>query len=195
MVATLPGVPYGPLPAAARAAQALLQPPRLVVIHDTSVRELPLTRGQVALVDAEDYDRCVVRGSWQLRLAKHTMYATRWMTRNGRNVAEQLHAFLTGWPLVDHINGNGLDNRRCNLRPANYSQNGGNRRVHKATLSGFKGVTLHAQSGRWRARINAGDRLRSLGLYADPAEAARAYDRAATEVFGEYALLNFPEAN
>ena len=103
-----------------------------------------------------------------------------------------MHTFLTGWSRVDHINGNGLDNRRSNLRPASRSQNGANRGAPSNNTSGFKGVTRFRL--KWMAKIQVHGRTIHLGLFATPQEAARAYDTAALEHFGEYARPNFPKA-
>jgi len=101
-----------------------------------------------------------------------------------------MHTFLTGWPMVDHRNGNGLDNRRANLRPATKSQNGANRLIAASNKSGFKGVDL--KKGRWRAQIKVVGSKIHLGYFDLAEEAARAYDMAAIEAFGEFATLNFP---
>jgi len=93
---------------------------------------------------------------------------------------------------VDHKNCDPLDNRRCNLRLATPTQNLANQRVRKDNTLGFRGVEFHKQSGKYRARIKSNGRLRQLGLYSTAEEAARAYDVAAVEVFGEFANPNFP---
>ena len=96
--------------------------------------------------------------------------------------------------MTDHVNGNGLDNRRVNLRPATRSQNGGNRRKAVATGSRFKGVTPYiGHPGRWLAYITLNKSKRHLGIFDDEAVAGRAYDDAARSLFGEFAALNFPE--
>lgn len=89
----------------------------------------------------------------------------------------------------DHRNGNGLDNRRGNLRIATHAQNNRNRRGCGKT--GFKGVTKFTHCERYFARIKHHGKTVHLGCFGDPAEAARAYDRAAKELFGEFAWLNF----
>ena len=101
-----------------------------------------------------------------------------------------MHRVITGYPLVDHINGDGLDNRRANLRAATATQNNQNRRP-SLSRSGFKGVTKSSKSNGWYARIRVNGKLIHLGCYPDPTSAARAYDAAALEHFGEFAWPNF----
>lgn len=155
------------------------------------VREIPLTKGYVAIVDDEDYERVVSAGKWIAQVDRRRMVA--YGRRDFGAEAVMLHAFLTGWPLTDHINGDGLDNRRSNLRPATHAQNMRNRRKNWNNTSGFKGVSL-TENGTWRARITIDNRRVSLGCFADRIEAARAYDRAAQDLHGEFARLNFPAA-
>jgi len=151
-------------------------------------REIPLTQGFVALVDDEDYERVMAAGKWQASVDDQRVYARHKV--GGRQV--RLHAFLTGWPLTDHINGDGLDNRRSNLREATSAQNACNRRLSSYNTSGFKGVSWKADGDRWVARIKVHGTATHLGSFSTPQEAARAYDAAAIEMHGEFARLNFP---
>lgn len=155
--------------------------------------EIPLTQGHVALVDVDDYGSVITR-SWSVRDNGDRLYAQHAArTAAHRKTTRQMHRVLTGWALVDHVNGNGLDNRRENLRPATPSQNNANTRVRPGTASGFKGVTWHASSGKWLARAHLDGRVYRLGFFVDSVEAARAYDAKARELFGQFARLNFPE--
>lgn len=149
--------------------------------------EVPLTRGMVALVDDSDYERVMESGPWHAYPGPRTHYARHSITP-GRQVT--LHSFLTGWSLVDHINGDGLDDRRVNLRAATHAQNNANVRLRRDNHSGFKGVA-DSRSGRWRAYIGSSPVLH-IGTFDTPEEAARAYDAAAIQHFGEFARLNFP---
>lgn len=92
--------------------------------------------------------------------------------------------------MIDHINGNVLDNRKENLRLCNKSTNAMNCKVHKHNTSGYKGVAWHKQMKKWRAYIVINDKQKSLGLYKTKEEAAKAYNKAALELFGEFAKVN-----
>jgi hypothetical protein len=153
------------------------------------VTKIPLTRDLYTLVDTDDADRVLSAGSWHALANRNgKFYAAH---KKGRGL-ERLHSFLTNWPLVDHINGDGLDNRRCNLRPATLVENARNRRLPSNNTSGFKGVNWHRGNGKWAASITADGRRHSLGYHDSPEDAGRAYDAAAIRLHGEFACLNFP---
>lgn len=92
---------------------------------------------------------------------------------------------------IDHRNGNGLDNRKVNLRPCTHSQNLQNQRKRKDNTSGYKGVAWHPGARKWYAYIQVEKKRLHLGLFANPVEAAQAYDAAARLHFGEFARPNF----
>lgn len=153
--------------------------------------EIPLNRGLVAIVDDEDAE-LVSRTSWFALPGAYTWYAARGVRRaDGRWTTQLMHKILTGWPQTDHINGDGLDNRRTNLRPVTAGQNVANSRKGKWS-SRYKGVSWCKRTKRWRANIMVDGRQPSLGYYDVEEDAARAYDAAARRHFGEYAALNFP---
>ena len=156
------------------------------------MREIPLTQGKVALVDDGDYD-LVSRFKWLAAKAPRTWYARRVDYGAGRKKNESMHRLILNAPpdkIVDHINGNGLDNRRENLRLATKIQNNCNTRLRRDNRSGYKGVKRNAL--RWIARIRIDRKLIHLGSFATKEDAARAYDNAARQHFGEFAKLNFP---
>lgn len=158
--------------------------------------EIPLPSGHTALVDDADED-LVSRFRWvalKSRSVNVTILYARSRVEPGSERRQFLHTLLTGWPLIDHVNGNGLDNRRENLRPCTRSQNGGNRLKHTPSSSRFKGVSVHPlDPTRWKATIGGQGVRRHLGLFSSEVEAALAYDRAARGQWGEFAALNFPE--
>lgn len=153
-----------------------------------------MSSGYVAIVDAVDAER-VLASKWSPKRDSRTVYAQRNVRlADGRRTTQSMHAFLTGYARTDHRNGDGLDNRRINLRDATAGENSRNTRVHADSASGFKGVTWYPRSRRWRAHIHSGKKQHHLGYFATADEAARAYDAAARELYGEFACLNFPDA-
>jgi hypothetical protein len=153
--------------------------------------EIPLTRGLVALVDDADAD-LLRRTSWHAIPGCYTWYASRGIQRaDGRSTTQLMHKMLTGWPRTDHINGDGLDNQRANLRPATAGQNVANARKGGGS-SRFKGVSWWKRSGRWQAYIMIDGHQAFLGHFDAEEDAARAYDAEARQLFGEFARLNFP---
>lgn len=160
---------------------------------------IPLTRGKYAVVDNKDYAR-VSKFRWHAqhrrRRGAGVWYARR-STQTGRGTTRKivgvyLHTFLTGFRQVDHKNGDGLDNRRRNLRPCSKSQNIQNARKRQGTSSRFKGVERRLNN-RWSAKIRLNNVRYSLGCFDTEELAARVYDSAARSFFGEFARCNFPE--
>lgn len=154
--------------------------------------------GRAALVDAGDYDRVLGRTWWVMeqRNSLGTLisgpYAQTQIQLNKQRQTIYMHTLITGWPRVDHRNGNGLDNTRKNLREATKAQNGQNRGP-AAGHSAFKGVGWDRRTGRWYAQIKANGTRYWLGRFTDELAAAHAYDIAAQKLHGAFAWLNFPE--
>jgi hypothetical protein len=141
-----------------------------------------------ALLDAADRAN-FGRHAWRLG---SNGYAVRSETTGGTKRTIYLHREVAGTPpgvLTDHVNGNRLDNRRANLRVATRGENNANSR-DRPRRSGFRGVYWHRQAGRWVSQISVDGRLRHLGLFDDPEDAAMAYDLAAREAWGPYARTN-----
>lgn len=146
---------------------------------------IQLSRGLWALVDAEDYAALnAVR--WTAKRAFNTWYARR---RLPDNTSEYMHQRLAGGAEVDHGNGNGLDNRRSNLRPCTHALNCRNQR-RASTPSGYKGVSRASDDSAWRATIALNGRQRALGRFTSAYDAALAYDDAAHRLHGEFACPN-----
>ena len=118
------------------------------------------------------------------------------------NPKKKLHQILNpDWKYTDHINGNSLDNRRCNLRQATHAQNMRNAPIDCRNHTGYKGVRirkgrngkLQATKKKYQVRITVNKKEIYLGYFEDIVEAAKVYDEAAKKYFGEFARLNFPE--
>ncbi len=154
------------------------------------VRYIALTKGLCAIVDAADYEE-VSKYKWSAHIAGANRYAVR--RNKGKRLA--MHRFIMKPPkgmIVDHIDGNGLNNRRSNLRLCTAQQNQCNRRPRGRT-SRFKGVCYRKQIGKFAAAIMSHGEQIHIGCFDDEEEAARARDRMAVEFQGEFAYLNFPD--
>lgn len=156
---------------------------------------IPLTRGKFALVD-EDDAALVGQFKWNARPNRNGMvwYAARtvWIPDGQRFITQRMHSLITGFAQTDHINGDGLDNRRSNLREATRAENQRNQWKTHGT-SRYKGVSLNAGKGKpWHAQLRIGGRTLHLGLFESEADAALAYDATARRLFGRFAALNVP---
>lgn len=150
------------------------------------MKTIPLTRGLCATVDDEDY-HFLMQWKWHAyRGHDGTVYAHRNSEPvNGKRSHIMMHRVINDTPPgmdTDHVNGDGLDNRRANLRTASRAQNMWNRRPNKEGSSPFKGVYWHVQHGKWAASIQVNKKRKHIGLFATQEEAADAYRaRAAIE--------------
>jgi hypothetical protein len=152
------------------------------------MKEIPLTQGQIALVDDADYD-WLNQFKWCAERAKQTYYARGRASVDGKTVLIRMHVLIAG-PRPDHKDGNGLNNQRHNLRRATSAQNARNKRRSGNNTSGYKGVSFSKKAKGWRARIKTEGRERHLGVYLTPEAAALAYNDAAEIYHGEFKSLN-----
>ena len=166
--------------------------PREPVIEPgEKVCKIPLSQGLFALVDPEDYEE-LSRHKWCATRAEHTVYASRGGP-DGKPIL--MHRVIMKTPpgmVVDHINGDGLDNRKRYLRNGTKAQNRYNHRP-PCVGTGFRGVRYVAQTGKYKATVGYKRKVVPVGEFDDPIEAAKARDRVARELHGEFAYLNFPE--
>lgn len=154
----------------------------------TGPARIPLENGGYVIVDREDYVR-LAQSRWRRVDRGAVSYAVRVGT------TEYLHRDVVsarGAVIVDHVNRDGLDNRRVNLRLTNKQGNSANRGLQKNNTSGFRGVRKQSRANTWTAEIQVDGCRRYLGSFRTAAEAAHAYDAAAAEAFGEFAFQNFP---
>ena len=153
---------------------------------------ITLSGGQSALVDEADFST-VSQYNWHL---DDDGYALARVKRGEKWTTVRMHALITGAKETDHENHNKLDNRRSNLRPSTRTQNQGNRIANRiGKTSKYKGVCWHKQKKRWRAQLRNAPKTLWLGEFKSDIEAAKAYDRAARNYFGEFALTNFNLTN
>jgi hypothetical protein len=164
-------------------------------------KEIQLTKGYVALIDDDDYEK-VSNYSWMALVLKNNLYAvsrTKKESSKNRKIF-RMHQLILGTigkqACIDHINHNGLDNRKENLRVCTIAQNCSNA-IHKENNKfGYKGVCLlggHHKNKPFRAQIVYQRKHYYLGNFSTIKEAAMAYDKKALEFFGEFACINFPE--
>lgn len=155
--------------------------------------EIPLTQGKVTLVDKEDYE-FLSQWKWFARKNGINWYASRQSKKDdGSPKTINMHSIILNPPKgmeIDHINGDGLDNRRSNLRLCFKFQNQRNSKLRLCSSSGYKGVSFSKDRKKWRADIRIHGKLKNLGFFLSKEEAAIAYNKAAIKEFGEFAKLN-----
>jgi hypothetical protein len=161
-------------------------------------RRIKLTLGKYAIVDPEDYYG-INKHKWNAYRGYSSFYSKRkiYNRKNGTERTVYMHRLIMNAPkglVVDHINHNGLDNRKSNLRFATRAENNRYARKTKNKFrSDYKGVYYIKKVRRWRARITFEGKTRYVGQFKDEISAGKAYDRAAKKYFGDFACLNFPE--
>ena len=159
------------------------------------MKEIQLTQGKVALVDDEDFE-CLSRFKWHAHKDHRIFYAVRDIKLLSKKwTAITMHRQILNLKYgdkeqADHINHDGLDNRKCNLRIVTNWQNQMNKCSYRNSSSKYKGVCWHKSHKKWMAQIRLNNKLIYLGYFNDEKEAARAYNIKAQELFGEYAYLN-----
>ncbi len=157
------------------------------------MKEIKLSKGKVAIVDDEDY-HFLNQWKWTAHEDKYTFYAIRKDYTNGKHNAVQIsmHRLILGLTNrkqeAEHIDRNGLNNQRSNLRVATRSQNCSNRKLFKNSKSKLKGVSFHNE--KWRATICLNKKCYHIGYFKTKEDAALAYNKKAKELHGEFSCLN-----
>jgi hypothetical protein len=152
--------------------------------------------GKFAIID-EDFVEVVNKFNWNLHINGYASTAspTSWF---GKTKTMRLHHFIVGQPIIkglviDHKNGNKLDNRVCNLQIITNQQNIRKQKINNKNTSGYKGVCWIKRDKKWLAYIYVNCKGIYLGRFDDPTTAAQAYDSAARKYFGGFANCNFQE--
>jgi hypothetical protein len=155
---------------------------------DGDVAYITLTKGYTAIIDAADVP--LVEGcNWFAFVKPRSVYAVRSDYSTGKLLAIRMHRVIMGDPEgleIDHRDGDGLNNRRDNLREATNAQNNHNQRIRSDNTSGYKGVSWYGPSGKWLAYIKVNGKQRHLGYHATPEQASAAYAKASAKLHGEF---------
>ncbi len=157
-------------------------------------KEIPLTQGKFAIVDDEVFEY-LSQWKWQAVKKFNIWYAQRSTVMvNGKRKTIYMHREILKTPDnmdTDHKDNDGLNNRLNNIRICTPSQNQHNHRPQIGKSSRYKGVGWHKSDKCWQSRIKINGKTKYIGNYTDEIEAAKAYDKKAIELFGEFAHLNF----
>ena len=160
------------------------------------MKKIPLTRGLFATVDDDDYD-ALMKQKWRAVASNHTFYALGSTSRKDspeyRQHALFMHRVVNKTPegfYTDHINGDGLDNRKCNLRTCSPQENNRNRRAKKGSKSKFKGIVWRPKIKRWEAKAVIDKKYYYLGSFVNEIDAANAYNEFVRNNFGEFCYKN-----
>lgn len=152
--------------------------------------QIKLTKGKYTIVDADTYE-WASKLKWYASNWKTGFYATRRKGKNNTSLHREIMQAPKGL-MVDHINGDTLDNRKCNLRLCSNKENQRNQKLQLRSTSGYKGVHWHKCNDKWIVNIKVDGKLIHLGYFTDVIEGAKAYDKAALFYFGSFANINFP---
>lgn len=163
---------------------------------DAMTKKIPLTQGKFALVDDNDYEELSKYKWYASEMKKRNWYAGRNRKKHeGKDGLILMHRFIMKakkGTQVDHIDGNGLNNQRSNIRICTNSQNQANKKMPRTNKSGYKGVSWFKRDKKWRAKMIFNGKDIHIGLFKKIEDAAKAYDLAAVKFQGEFAKINFP---
>ena len=161
-------------------------------MSETPSRQIELSKGQVAIVDADDYE-FLSQWKWHAAWSKETQsyYAEAWDYSLGKTRVA-MHRVVMGCvkgdgKQVDHIHGNTLDNRRSELRFTDHAKNQMNRKLHSNSSSGHRGVSWCKQTGKWKVRVEVGDRVIWKGRFVEKDKAIRVAQATRIEAYGDFA--------
>jgi len=157
------------------------------------MKKIALTQDKFALVDDDDFEK-INKYKWHVRKDRNKWYALRDIGKPGKRKHIHMHRFIMNTPEgmeTDHINNDGLDNRKSNLRVCTKNQNMHNAEKRADNTSGMKGVYWHKAAKRWHVRIKVNKKYISLGYFDNIEDAGMEYDYAAVKYFEEFAKTNF----
>jgi AP2-like factor (euAP2 lineage) len=145
----------------------------------------------VALVDDEDFER-VNQFNWYAHITNYTVYAARNTSVDENGKVIMMHQFILNYIKIDHKDFNGLNNQKHNIRPCTHAENMRNRKPFKniKSSSKYKGISFNKTKGKWVSLIWHNNKVIYLGQFEEEINAAKAYNKKAIELFGEFAFLN-----
>ncbi len=157
------------------------------------MKKIPLTQGKFALVDDQDYE-WLNQWKWCCHTSKRKSYVERVQIIDGKRFSISMHRLILGLEqgdgkLADHLDSDGLNNQRHNIRVCDYNVNNWNRKVRHDAASQYKGVSIYRKT-KWKATINFNGKQYWLGSFDCQIKAAKAYNEAATKYHGQFAKLN-----
>jgi hypothetical protein len=153
------------------------------------MKKIKLTKSKFALVDNSDFEE-LNKYKWYCFKYGNTYYAMRSSNRiKGKQTVIKMHRFLMN-PLkgqqIDHVDGNGLNNQRKNLRICNHSENQRNKKIYKSNISGFKGVSWNKNANKWQSFIRVDSKRIHLGYFKSKLSAFETYCKASVEFHGKF---------
>jgi len=148
------------------------------------MKKIYLTQGKVTIVDDDMFEE-LSKFKWSFLSSG---YARRAVGQKSILMHREIMKATVGG-YVDHINGNKLDNRKSNLRICTMYENGANRGVNKNNKSGYKGVSWDSQRNKWFAKVEHAGKQIALGRYENIKDAVSAYEKASSDIFGEFARV------
>jgi len=152
------------------------------------MREIQLTQGKVALVDDEDFEE-LNKHKWYAHMGRNTFYA-RTRVKEKQFLMHRLICCVDKIIQIDHIDGNGLNNQKANLRQCNNTQNHQNMKRPSRNTSGYKGVSYNSVAKKYEAYINTNGKKHFIGLFNNPLSAAAAYNAASLKYHGSFSKRN-----
>jgi hypothetical protein len=153
------------------------------------IKKIPLTQGQHAIIDVEDYNKIAPYNWYAAKQGNYFYAVTNQKQEDGKYKQARMHRIILNPPLdkvVDHKNRNGLDNRKVNLRTCTVAENSRNRKLHSGNTTGHRGIYWNSRLNKWIAQIRKMDKLHHLGVFSQKKDAIKARVKAEERLFKDF---------